>query len=104
MIIIIFMFAHASVLSFCACPSQLSIKVKWRKFMIVINFIVVSKMDLVETNLCDYLQVRHAKMEPSATLLEPSSPSKPGSPQHTPSRQSSPSIPSKFYKVRRPYR
>lgn len=49
-------------------------------------------MDLVETELCDYLQVRHTKLEAAS----PDS-SSPGSGQQKQARQ--PQLPSKFYKV-----
>lgn len=47
-------------------------------------------MDLVETELCDYLQVRHTKLEPVQDSGSSSPPKVIGA---------KPDVPSKFYKV-----
>lgn len=54
-------------------------------------------MDLVETELCDYLQVRHIKLDPVPVDSGSSSspPAKTGGKQATGETH----IPSKFYKV-----
>lgn len=58
-------------------------------------------MDFVQTELCEYLQVRHSKLD--ATTAAPDSPtsSTPSSPSRSGSSQShtQASLPSKFYKV-----
>ena len=48
-------------------------------------------MDVVESELCDYLQVRHTKLEP------PPEATSPGGTQKQQARQ--PQLPTKFYKV-----
>lgn len=53
-------------------------------------------MSLTETELCDYLQVRHAKVEVSASHHSSESPSPTGGGHQ---QQQSP-LPVKFYKVR----
>lgn len=50
-------------------------------------------MDVIETELCDYVQVKHTKLEPASGESSPTSPARAGAGQD---RQR---LPSKFYKV-----
>jgi len=57
-------------------------------------------MDVVQTELCDYLQVRHSKVDPASAPQD--SPSSSTSSSPTGSSQSQAALPSKFYKVSSP--